>query len=59
MSQEEELERYYQLEALRKQCAENDAFCKKMNELKLQSLEEKDRAEQELVAFQVEIMNFQ
>lgn len=56
---EEELERYYQLEALRKQCTENDAFSKKMNELKLQSLEEKDRAENELQAFQLEIQQFQ
>lgn len=56
---EEELERYYQLEALRKQCAEYDAFCKKLNEMKLQSLEEKDRAETELAAFQVEIRQFQ
>lgn len=56
---EEELERYYQLEALRKQCGENDAFSKKMEELKLQSLEEKDRSENELNAFQLEIKQFQ
>lgn len=36
---EEELERHNQLVQLRKQCAENDHFSKKMNELKLQSIE--------------------
>lgn len=56
---EEELERFYQLEALRQSCAENDAFCRKMQELQLQALEDKDRAEQELAQFQSEIAVFQ
>jgi alpha-tubulin suppressor-like RCC1 family protein len=56
---EEELERFYQLEALRRQMSENDGFSKKMNELKLQSLEDKDRSETELGAFSGEIAAFQ
>jgi len=43
--QEEEFERFFQLEALRKQCAENDTMTKKMEELKIQYFEEKDRAD--------------
>ena len=56
---EEELERYYQLEGLRKQCSETDAFVRKMNEMKLQALEEQDRAEMELNEFKTEIIEFQ
>lgn len=56
---EEELERFHQLEGLRKHCGEYDAFCKKLNEMKLQSMEEKDRAENELSSFQIEIKQFQ
>jgi hypothetical protein len=56
---EEELERYYQLEALRNKCAEYDNCCKKLNELKLLSLDCKNRSEAELSSFQKEIAQFQ
>jgi chromosome segregation ATPase len=56
---EEELERFHQLEGLRKQLGEYDAFCKKLEEMRLASLEEKDRMENELVSFQKEIKQFQ
>ena len=55
---EEELERFYQLEALRKQCAENDAFTKKINEMKLASCEEANKSEMELAEFRAEIGEF-
>jgi hypothetical protein len=52
---EEELERFYQLEALRRQCSDQDALCRKMNDLKLQYIEDKNRAEGEFNNFQSEI----
>jgi hypothetical protein len=56
---EEEVERFYQLEALRRQVTENDTFCRKMNELKLQSVVDRDRAETELGEFQREVSSLQ
>jgi len=56
---EEELERFYQLEALRRQCAETDAFVRKMNEIRLLSVDECERAESELSAFRSEVSEFQ
>mmetsp|Transcript_2410 Transcript_2410/g.4500 ORF Transcript_2410/g.4500 Transcript_2410/m.4500 type:complete len:1051 (+) Transcript_2410:95-3247(+) len=56
---EEEYDHHNELEALRKQCAGFEAFCKKMNERKLQFLEEQNGAEAELSAFQAEIQQFQ
>jgi alpha-tubulin suppressor-like RCC1 family protein len=55
---EEELERFYQLEALRKQCSENDVFTKKINEMKLASCEEASKSELELSEFKDEIIQF-
>jgi len=55
---EEETERFYQLEGLRKQCAENEAMCRKMNEIKLQLIEDKERAEHEKACFDDEISSF-
>jgi len=55
---EEELERFYQLEALRKQCADTDALRKKINELKLSAVEESVAAENELQEFKNEIAKF-
>jgi chromosome segregation ATPase len=56
---EEELIRHYQLDDLRKASGANDVWMKKMNDLKLQSLEEKDKAEAELIAFGEEIEKFE
>ena len=55
---DEELERYYQLEGLRRQQSENDNFCRKLNEIKLHALEEKDKSEQELQLFKHEINQY-
>jgi hypothetical protein len=55
---EEELERFYQLEHLRKQVADNEIFTRKVNEMKLQQCEEASKAEQELADFRQEIASF-
>lgn len=56
---EEELERYYQLEGLRKKNAENESIHKKINDMKHLAMEEKERADNELMDFKREITNFQ
>lgn len=55
---EEEVERFYQLESLRRKLTSEEQAYRKMNDLKLQSLEEKNRAEQELSSFANEISGF-
>jgi len=55
---EEELERFYQLEHLRKQVNDNEIFTRKVNEMKLQQCEEASKAEQELADFRQEIASF-
>jgi len=55
---EEEFEHFNELEDLRKQVSDINQFFKKMNELKIQAYEEKDKAEQELQTFQKEISGY-
>lgn len=54
---QEESERYFLLEALRRQCAETDEYYKKINEEKVLALSKKDRAEGELERFRLEIQD--
>lgn len=56
---EEDFEHFNQLKALRKQNHDNNNFFKKMNELKQQALEEKEKAETELAEFKNEIQSYQ
>jgi len=56
---EEDFENFNQLKALRKQNQDNNSFFKKMEELKSQALEEKEKAEQELSDFSKEIQSYQ
>jgi alpha-tubulin suppressor-like RCC1 family protein len=56
---EEELHHYHRLHALRLACAENDAALRRMNEIRLHSLVERDRAETELQSFQGEVKQYQ
>ena len=56
---EEELHHYHRLHALRLACADNDAALRRMNEIRLHSLVERDRAEGELSAFQTEVRQYQ
>lgn len=56
---EEDFEHFNQLKALRKQNHDNNNFFKKMNELKVQALEEKEKAEAELAEFKAEIYSYQ
>src|SRR5262249_4716838 len=57
--QEEEFEHFNELEALRRQIAENNALLKKMQDMKAQALEERDKAEGELATFSAEIAEYQ
>jgi alpha-tubulin suppressor-like RCC1 family protein len=56
---EEEMERFNEVEALRKQCGDINSFYRKMNELKIQANEERDLAEQELTEFRKTIDSYQ
>lgn len=56
---EEDFDNFNKLEALRKQNQENNSFYKKMLELKRQALEDKERAEMELLEFRKEISAYQ
>lgn len=56
---EEDFEHFNQLKALRKQNHDNNSFFKKMNEVKTQALEEKEKAEAELEEFKNEIQDYQ
>lgn len=56
---EEDFEHFNQLKSLRKQNHDNNSFFKKMNELKVQALEEKEKAEMELEEFRQEIQSYQ
>lgn len=56
---EEDFEHFNQLKSLRKQMQDNNNFFKKINEMKLQSMEEKEKTEAELNEFQKEINNYQ
>lgn len=56
---EEDFEHFNQLKLLRRQMQDNNNFFKKINELRAQSLEEKDKSEVELSEFNNEIRNYQ
>jgi hypothetical protein len=56
---EEDFEHFNQLKALRKQNHDNNNFFKKMDELKVQALEEKEKAEEDLREFKSEIAAYQ
>mmetsp|Transcript_7386 Transcript_7386/g.11267 ORF Transcript_7386/g.11267 Transcript_7386/m.11267 type:complete len:432 (-) Transcript_7386:46-1341(-) len=56
---EEDFDNFNKLEALRKQNQENNSFFKKMSELKIQAIDDKERAESELAEFRKEIGNYQ
>lgn len=56
---EEDFEHFNQLKALRKQNTDINLFVKKMTELQLAAMEEKEKGEQELLQFRSEIDNYQ
>lgn len=56
---EEDFENFNQLKHLRKQNLDNSNFFKKMDEMKSQALEEKEKAEAELEEFRKEIQAYQ
>jgi len=56
---EEDFEHFNQLKLLRRQMQDNNNFFKKIDELRSQSLEEKDKSEVELKDFNDEIRNYQ
>jgi len=56
---EEDFDNFNKLEDLRKQNQENNSFYKKMLELKRQALEDRERAENELLEFRREIGAYQ
>merc|ERR1712006_41139 len=56
---EEDFDHFQQLKSLRKQNYDNNSFFKKMNELKAQAVEDREKAEQELEEFRTEIENYQ